>query len=230
MVSSALPKDRSNLRLVSNQGGHEAPPERRPPAALAFDDAELLAAVRSGDPASAAAFHDRVRPQVDRTARRLLGRNDSDHEDVAQLAVIELIYTIDKYRGECSLDTWASTVTAHIVFKHIRRRQTERRLFTQIFDADDLLVASPRRTGREAMGRSAVRRVAEHLDKLDSNQAWTFVLHDTMGYDLREVAKITGASVAAAQSRLIRGRRELHQRIAQDPELADTLEEVGRAQ
>jgi RNA polymerase sigma-70 factor (ECF subfamily) len=204
--------------------------ERQAPPAPAFDDLELLAAVRSGDSSSATAFHDRVRPQVDRTVRRLLGRLDNDREDVAQMAVIDLIYTIDKYRGECSLDTWTSTVTAHIVFKHIRRRQTERRLFTQIFDADELPVASPRRTGREAMGRSAVRRIAEHLDKLDSNRAWTFVLHDTMGYDLREVAHITGASVAAAQSRLIRGRRELHERIAQDPELANTLEEVERAQ
>jgi RNA polymerase sigma-70 factor (ECF subfamily) len=80
------------------------------------------------------------------------------------------------------------------------------------------------------MGRSAVRRVAEHLDQLEPNQAWTFVLHDAMGHDLREVASITGVSVAAAQTRLIRGRRALHEKIGQDLELADTLEEMERCE
>ena len=40
-----------------------------------------------------------------------------------------------------------------------------------------------------------MRRVAEHLNKLDANRAWTFLLHDAMGYDLREVARITGVSL-----------------------------------
>jgi RNA polymerase sigma-70 factor (ECF subfamily) len=143
---------------------------------------------------------------------------------------MELIFTIDRYRGECSLDTWTSTLTAHVVYKHLRRRQVERRLFAHILEPDEMPVASMRRTGRDAMGRSAVKRIAEHLDQIEPNQAWTFVLHDAMGYDLREVATITGASVAAAQTRLVRGRRALHERLGQDPELANTLEEMERCE
>lgn len=228
MVSNALRKEGSNLRLVSSDGSGEELSGERPKAISAFDDTELLGAVRRGDSSAAAAFHDRVRPQVDRTVRRLLGARDSDYEDIAQMAVIELISTIDAFRGDCSLDTWTSTITAHLVYKHLRRRKTERRLFSNILDGDELFVASPHRTGREAMARSAVKRVAHHLDKIDPNQAWTFLLHDTLGYDLREIAQITGVSVAAAQTRLIRGRRNLHERIAQDPNLANTLEEMER--
>jgi RNA polymerase sigma-70 factor (ECF subfamily) len=227
MVANSPRKHVPNIRLVS--GEHPRLPGFRP-VAPTFDDAELLAALRKNDPAAAAAFHDRVRPQVDRTIYRLMGRRDHDHEDVTQLALIELIYTIEAYRGECSLDTWTSTITAHTVYKHLRRRQTERRLFSDMLGADDFPIASPRRTGRDAMGRSAMKRVAEHLDKLEPNHAWTFVLHDAMGYDLREVARITGVSVAAAQSRLVRGRRSLHESIGQDIELADTLEEMERCE
>jgi DNA-directed RNA polymerase specialized sigma24 family protein len=57
--------------------------------------------------------------------------------------------------------------------------------------------------------------------------AESFVLHDVLGHSLREVAHLTGASEAAVQSRLSRGRRRLHERIAGDPELAELLDEGG---
>src|SRR5271170_2457495 len=194
------------------------------PATPALDDIELLAALRAGDAGAATALHDRARPQVERTIRRLLGHRDVDHEDVAQQAMIELVSTIDRYRGECSLDSWTSTITAHAVYKHIRRRRTERRIFGAL-DAQMLAdTCSSSRTSRDAVLRSAMERVRAHLTALDESKAWTFVLHDVCGYDLREIAQITGVSVAAAQTRLVRGRREVHDRIASDPELAQLLE------
>ena len=58
---------------------------------------------------------------------------------------------------------------------------------------------------------------------MDANRAWTFLLHDVYGYDLKEVSQITGASLSAAQSRLVRGRRELHERVRKDDALARFL-------
>lgn len=212
---------RARLWLVPTAAPTSVPPPAEPPA---LDDSELLTALRAGDPTAATALHDRVRPQVDRTVRRLLGPRDVDHDDVAQLAMIELVSTIDRYRGDCSLDSWTSTITAHVVFKHIRRRKTERRIFGELDPAALSEVRSPLRTGQQATARSVMRRVLVHLDAVDESKAWTFVLHDVCGYDLREIAQITGVSVAAAQTRLVRGRREVHERIASDPELASLLE------
>src|SRR5579883_102258 len=227
-MPSAPEKNRAKLRLVASPEARaeEAPPSAprsAPPPAL--DDSELLAALRAGDPTAAAAFHDRTRRQVDRTIRRLLGRADVDHDDLAQLAMIELVYTIDRYRGDCSLDSWTSAVTAHVVYKHIRRRKTERRIFGGGV-VEDLVVPSPTHAGREAIVRDAIERIRVHLDAMDPNRAWTYLLHDVCGYDLREIAQITGVSVAAAQSRLVRGRRELHERIQADPELATRMTEL----
>jgi DNA-directed RNA polymerase specialized sigma24 family protein len=72
-----------------------------------------------------------------------------------------------------------------------------------------------------------MRRVLSHLAAIDVTKAWTFLLHDVCGYDLREIAEITGASLTATQTRLVRGRREVHERIAADPELANLLESFG---
>jgi RNA polymerase sigma-70 factor (ECF subfamily) len=214
------------LRLVQGQGAVPGPAAAPSPTRPAFDDSELLGAIRRGDPNVATALHDRVRPQVDRTVRRLLGGRDPDVCDLAQQSMIEIVNTIDRYRGECSLDSWTSAIAAHVVYKHIRRRRTERRIFGGI-DGDFLDQArSSSRIAREAIVRNLLRRVLTHLEQVEEAKAWAFVLHDVCGYDLREIAQITGVSAAAAQTRLMRGRREVHQRIASDPELADLLESM----
>lgn len=201
-------------------------PGRPDAPALAFDDSELLRALREGHVEAATALHDRVRPQVDRTIRRLLGPGDVDHEDCVQLTMIEIVQSVDRFRGDCSLDGWVSTVAAHVVYKHIRRRRTERRLFGNV-DADDAMPASTACVGRDAQARSMLKRVLDHIGAIEEAKAWAYVLHDVCGYDLKEIAQITGVSVAAAQTRLVRGRREVHERIAADPELANLLEDMG---
>lgn len=188
-----------------------------------LDDARLVAAMRSGVTGMAGAFHDRTRPAVEKTVARLLGVADSDREDVVQVAMLELLRSLNRYRGECSLDTWACTIAAHSVYKHLRRRGLERSLFAG--EEPDM---DAQRSHPKPVLRGMVQRVSQHLRDMVYDRAWTFLLHDVHGYSLEEVAALTGVSVAAAQSRLVRGRRDLHERIAADPDLAggfDSLEE-----
>jgi RNA polymerase sigma-70 factor, ECF subfamily len=183
-------------------------------------DAAIVRAVQAGNAAAAAAFHDRIRPIVDRTLSRLLGVRDPDYDDLAQLALIELVMSVDSFRGDCPLDAWISIVSARVVYRHLRRRRLERRLFVVGTNEPGF----ERESLPQVSARSLMRLVEEHLAALDRKKAWAFVLHDVHGYDLSEVAEITGSSVAAAQSRLVRGRRELHQRLAGDPELAEWVD------
>lgn len=193
-------------------------PARLPAPTL--DDSQLLASMRAGEPDAATAVHDRLRPVVERAIRKLLGPRDRDHEDLAQHAMIEVVYTIDKFRGDCPLDAWAATVAAHVVYNHIRKATVERRIF-EGFRSDEAEGApSSRSLSRDTSARSTLRRVFLHLDAIEPAKSWAYVLHDVCGYDLREVAQITESTVAAAQTRLVRGRRELHERMASDPELA----------
>jgi RNA polymerase sigma-70 factor (ECF subfamily) len=223
MGSPASGRQRGDLRLVPRDAATPAP-ESRP----SLDDEALVAKVRAGEVGVASALCDRVWPQVDRTIRRLLGHRDADRDDVAQLSLIELVDTIGRYRGDCSLDSWAQTITSRVIFKHIRRRQVERRIFSDLLVDDALELGGPVHTEHQSAMRQLLGRVASHLDVMNAARAWAYVMHDMMGYDLREVARMTEASVAATQSRLVRGRRELHERIATDPALVELLADLER--
>jgi RNA polymerase sigma-70 factor, ECF subfamily len=210
-----------HLRLVEGSGAPAATPDAS--RATHLDDSELLAAVRAGDDWAASTFCRRVRPRIVTTIERLLGCQDDDLNDLVQVSLIEMVQTIDRFRGECSLDTWTSTVTAHAVFKHIRRRRLERRIFERGAESPADEPAAPVEVGARVVALDLLRRVRNHLARMDADRTWAFLLHDVCGFDLREAARIMGVSVAAAQKRLVRGRHELRARLADDPELADRL-------
>jgi RNA polymerase sigma-70 factor, ECF subfamily len=187
-----------------------------------FDDSELLAAIRRGDDSAALSLYRRARPQVERTIIHLIGARDPDFDDLVQTSMIALVHSLDRFRGECSLDTWTARITAHAVYKELRRRRTIGRLMA---NARAIELTGPQSASitRASALRNAIEKVQTHLNALDPVKAWTVLLHDVCGYDLREIAEITEASVTAAQSRLVRGRAELHARIEADPDLANAL-------
>lgn len=207
---------------------HSAAPSkltsRQRSASAHSPDESLLAGLKRGTPEATAALIERARPIVGRTVRRLLGTKDHDHEDVAQGALIEIAFGAAQFRGDCPLDAWCARVTAFVIYKHIRRRQTERRIFGPLGgDAREPRLGSD----GGAVLRSVLDRVGDHLQTMKAEMAWAFLLHDVIGCDLGEVARLTGVSVAAAQTRLSRGRRDLHRRLASDPELAGRFDDVG---
>jgi RNA polymerase sigma-70 factor (ECF subfamily) len=208
------------LRLVAADSA-----ARQPTAAEV--DADLLTAVRAGQNAAAVAFHDRVRPIVERTLGRLLGARDPDHEDLTQQALIDLVLSLERFRGECPLDAWAAVISARAAYKHIRRRKIERRLF--VLSDSEGLERVDRAASNTALYRNSIRRVEKHLAGMDAKRAWTFVLHDVHGFSLKEISEITKVSVAAVQSRLVRGRKEMHQRIVEDPDLVGSMDDFARS-
>jgi len=75
------------------------------------------------------------------------------------------------------------------------------------------LDASGQDLERTLESRQSLERVREQLAQLAPAKAEAVLLHDVLGHGLTEVAALMGSSVAAAQTRLSRGRRELMERL-----------------
>lgn len=194
-------------------------------AAPEEEDGALLTGLARREATASACFYDRVRPIIDRTLVRLLGSADPDYEDVVQVALYQMVAGISRFRRECPLEAWASIVTARAAYRAIRRRRLERRFFAS--DAPEAVLANASIAPVAFASRQAVDRVREHLAHMDVKRAWTFLLHDVYGYGIEQIAEITDASPSAAQSRLVRGRREIHDRLRKDLELARFLDDLS---
>ncbi len=211
------------LRLVERAAPGSAPaPKPAPDSMPPLDDARLLAAIQSGDEDAAAELYDRLRPRVDMTIRALVGPGHSEHDDLAQQSFVEIVMSFGRWRGECTLETWAATIAARTVFKYLRRRTTERKYFGEAKEPA-FEQPSPASLKRQVVARDMAGRIRRVLEEMEPAKAEAFLLHDVCGFDAREVAGIASISEAAAHARIARGRRELQERLASDPELRDAL-------
>jgi len=195
------------------------------------DDAALIEAVAAGNTARAVVLYDRLRPVVSRTIRRLAPRS-LEHEDLVQQAFMELVVSLRTRPQVRSLDAWASTIAARTVYQRLRRTKLEER-FAAVPSNDEGDVAECASTPGDgplltSVRRQALRKVASLLAELNQSRVQVFVLHDVHGFELKEIADILGITVANAQSRLVRGRGDVHAALETEPELLAALcEEAG---
>lgn len=210
MIPRAIDPGRHNLRLVPGSPENLA----RTPT-----DEELIEAVQGGDPRVAGELYGRLVGVVDHTLYRVFGRREIDHDDLVQTVFEQIVVTLSRrsYARACSLRTWASSIASHVGFNALRSRRRERGVIDR--DATIEAALAPARNDVEgvASARRELDRVRRQLVGMRPPQAQTVFLHDVLGHELAEIALMMGVSVAAAQSRLVRGRRELYRRLgAQD--------------
>jgi RNA polymerase sigma-70 factor, ECF subfamily len=197
-------------RLFVVQG--EAQPQ---PANIS--DAELIDAFERGEGHACEAIYDRLIAVVESTLFRVLGGRDSAHDDLVQSAFEQIVATLTRSRfaRACSLSSWAASVTTYVAFNAMRARARERQFvdLARDGDAEALRHGDPRDLESDAHAREMLSRVRAELAKMSIDRATTIFLHDVLGHELPEIAVLTGVSVAAAQSRLVRARKELQKKL-----------------
>lgn len=189
------------------------PPESVTPE---ISDEAIIEGLIAGENWAADALYDRTISVVERTLRRVLHPADGDSDDLVQITFERVVRTLleRKFSGACSLSTWASAIAGHVAIDALRARTRERGVFGAEHVLELRTLNHPARPdlGNQLEARSDVEQLQEVLAGMKPDQAKTVVLHDALGHDLAEIAVMMGVSVSAAQSRLVRGRKELLKR------------------
>jgi RNA polymerase sigma-70 factor (ECF subfamily) len=179
-------------------------------------DERLVQAFERGAAGAGAELYDRLLPVVDATLFRILGRREHDHADLVQSAFEQVVVTLSKRTFErgCSLAGWAAVIACHVGLNALRARRRERTVVDRDRPSDAGAVPDPRDAHPEAQlgARHDLAAVRRHLGEMDPDRV-TALLLKAQGYELVEIARLTHTSVAAAQSRVSRGRREIKERL-----------------
>ena len=171
----------------------------------------LARRVAARERAAAEDFARLVMPTV-RTLSRRLTATESDANDAAQVALVEILGAAKTYAGRGSLLGWARTIGARAVVRWRVRSGTR---------AD----ASLERADTEARSElptsvidSLPRPLLSYLDELPESQREALVLRVCAGCTIPEVSEITGAPVATVKSRISAGLNRLRKAVRRDVE------------
>lgn len=183
-------------------------------APASHTQAEVLRGAVAGEPWAYAALYDALYPIVARALQKILHQTP-DYEDLVQTSFELIVRTLQKPRARQieNLAAWASAIAAHVALDALRGRIRERRIFSRDAETTRAIETAPGPTlERQLDFRSELAWLQGALAAMNDDQAEAVLLHDVLGHDLWEVARLTDVSPAAAQKRLSRGHLELKRR------------------
>ena len=147
------------------------------------------------------------------------GRN-RQLEDLLQDTFIAVFGSIASFRGESSLRTWIDTIAVRVSYRHLSRREPR---FQHLQAVADLPAGHPD-PEREAAARAAARRLYALLDQVEAKHRIAYTLHVIDGRPMKDVARVTGASLLAVKNRVWRARAQVDELARRDPLLTEFLD------
>lgn len=184
-------------------------------------DADLIAAVLRGETASFEPLVVRYSPRIFSTARRY-ARRESEVEDIVQEVWSKAFQKLASFRGEAPFEHWLMRMAVRTCYDFLREHQRNREAtFSELTDPEsdwlERFALAPADVNEEsAAAKALVERV---LEMLSPAARMVITLLEIEDKSVKEIAELTGWSVALVKVRAFRARGEMRkclQRIARD--------------
>ena len=184
-------------------------------------EAELIADALKGDAASFEPLIQKYSPRVFATARRY-ARRESEVEDIVQEVWLKAYEKLSSFRGEAPFEHWLMRLAVRTCYDFLRSHQRNRETsFSELSEPEDdwldRFVAQPDAADEKAdAARLLVERV---LEQLSPPARLIITLLEIEERSVKEIAALTGWSVALVKVRAFRARGEMRKilsRMAKD--------------
>jgi RNA polymerase sigma-70 factor (ECF subfamily) len=186
-----------------------------------WSDADLVRALRAGEPGAPAMLYDRYAERVRRVLARILGL-DAELPDLLHESFAHALSSIGTLDDPERLSGWLTSIAVFTARGCIRRRKRQRWL--RFFAPEELpeIATDP---GHGA--RSTARAVYSVLARMPTDERIVLALRFVEGMELREVADACGISLATAKRRIARARERFEALAAHHPVLREWALEGG---
>ncbi|MBU6411143.1 MAG: sigma-70 family RNA polymerase sigma factor [Verrucomicrobia bacterium] len=179
-------------------------------------EADLIAATLKGDAASFEPLVQKYSPRVFATARRY-ARRESEVEDIAQEVWLKAFQKLASFRGEAPFEHWLMRLTVRTCYDFLRaHRRNRESAFSDLSEPENdwlqRFVTAPETAGEHA--EAAKLLVQRILEKLSPPARLVITLLEIEDRPVKEIARLTGWSVALVKVRAFRARAEMRKTLA----------------
>lgn len=182
---------------------------------------ELVDGLRAGESWARDALFDRYAALVERTLRRVLGREL--HVDLADLihdCFVQSLASLKRLREADALPGWIRSIAVHVAYRSIRARRA--RSWLMFWEPAAIPDVPAEEADPEV--RDAYVRTYAVLDRLGADDRIAFVLRHVEGLELEELAEACGVSLSTIKRRLARAEQRFAAHATRDPVLREWLE------
>ena len=174
-------------------------------------EAQLIAAVLTGDAASFEPLVETYSPRVFATARRY-ARRESEVEDIVQEVWLKAFEKLSSFRGEAPFEHWLMRLAVRTCYDFLRGHQRNRETtFSEMTEAEgdwlDRFVTGPESGSENA--EAARQLVGRVLDQLSPPARMVITLLEIEERSVKEISRLTGWSVPLVKVRAFRARAEM---------------------
>ncbi len=177
------------------------------------EDEELARRLITRDRQAFDTFYQRYAPVLLRRLYRMTGDRQQAQEFLQEV-MIEVIESLQNYRGTGALGAWINRIATFIMIDHFRQKQRHAGFWERWSNQLASLHERPTPLPQQVMESDEMRElVRAQLEYLSPRKRMAILLCDLEGLSLEEASEQMAIPAGTVSSRLHHGRRELKQRI-----------------
>ncbi len=126
----------------------------------------------------------------------------------------------DKFRGDCSVQTWLTSIALNLVRDHQRTRKLQfwrkaAKTATDVMEMASILPGKESSPERQLLAREKARAVAGVVKTLSANQRAVFLMRFSEEMELAEIARAMNMPLNTVKTHLHRAVRAVRERVGE---------------